>query len=68
MTVEACASLRAAIEATRAAADAFLAFGWQQPIVIDPRKVIVAGEPVLDVDTVAHGGQTLIYSFALIIR
>ena len=37
-------------------AESLAAFGWQQPIVIDPRKVIVAGEPVLDVDTVAHGG------------
>ena len=42
--------------AVNAVAESLAAFGWQQPIVIDPRKVIVAGEPVLDVDTVAHGG------------
>ena len=30
-------------EAVNAVADSLVAFGWQQPIVIDPRKVIVAG-------------------------
>ena len=29
--------------AVNAVADSLVAFGWQQPIVIDPRKVIVAG-------------------------
>ena len=29
--------------AVNAVAESLLAFGWQQPIVIDPKKVIVAG-------------------------